>query len=114
MPATNRIRLFERLMARLPESSLLGLCPATDRGLARGARARADAHTCSTASLRIQARGGGEGGLDDRVVAAPVRADACGAADGLNTTLVGARGSAETPAHFSAQSADFRQSPLVC
>ncbi len=75
---------------------------------------RERAHTGSTDLLGIQIRGGGEGGLRDRVVERPVRVDVRGEADGLNAIPVGATGSAETPAHFSTQAADLPQSPLLC
>jgi len=59
-------------------------------------------------------RGGGEGGVDDRVVAVSARVNACAAADGQNATPVGVTGSAETPEHLSMQSPNFAQPFLVC
>ena len=102
-------------MARLPESSLLDRCPETGRGSARAARARADAHAGSTVSVRIQTRGGGEGGVDDRVVRVfPVTNAALRESDGRNAIPDGTTMAAEKFEHFSTQPASFAQPPLAC
>ena len=65
MPATNTIRAVQTAHGASPESSLMD--PAMEGGgMARVATARADAHAGQPASMRIQTRGGGEGGLVER------------------------------------------------
>ena len=75
---------------------------------------RAGARTDGAALLRIQARGGGEGGVDGRADASPVVDGASSEVVGLNTRPAGVTGMPETPEHLSRHSANFAQSPLAC
>src|SRR5262245_10682274 len=113
MPATKTIRLFRRLMARLPESLLIG--PRREAAGIRAACAMSGRSSAATRlRSRIQVRGGGEGGFG--ASGRLSRAIGVNSADALAIEGVAedVSGTAETPAHLNAQAASSLQWFLDC